>query len=131
MGKREYYLQIRCAHKGCLEWGVNYRYPNLALYIEARKKYRNRDNYCLRHRDSSKVLIPENPTIRFENVYVNEIADPVRYPASHRKGERFWNNSIGFINGDGWMAWSEDWPEGTVVRVEVHVTATVPEVQGE
>lgn len=108
MARREYKLQKRCAHEGCVEIG-RWTYEtarDLAASHEQRNVYR-----CVRHTDPGSVLGDGNQAI--EKV--------LTCAASDKAPGLYWDGRSGFVNGPGFKAWASDFPEGTRLIVTVRI----------
>lgn len=116
-------VSFRCGHEGCGEVG-HFSYRNARE--DGRRlmlRYDGGKWRCTRHGvDAAEVLTPTNT---FREVVLVSRGDP-RLP-----GHLFWERegkecgASGFTYGNGWQAWTKDFPEGT--RLVVRVTAELPE----
>jgi len=104
---------LRCATQPC---------PEFAHWeFSSRKEYddhvrRVREWSCLKHEHPEKVLSPAR--LRIE--WLSEPCEPsAKYPTIPRT-TLFWGNT-GFLHGDGYYAYADDFPVGTRIRVTAEV----------
>lgn len=106
--KRQYRTSVKCAHEGCMEMGY-YTYDTRREYMDG-VKWRQRHPYrCIRHRSINEVLSMEL-TEREKTLVVEE-----------NPSGRYWNGSRGFVHGDGYKAFAEDFPVGTKLIVTAKI----------
>jgi hypothetical protein len=140
MARREYTGNWPCREPGCRERGF-YIYDTQRDYQEAARRYAKTPWVCTRHSRPEQVLGQDNPArtvevvasrIRFSD-YDRRMAE---YRAAVARGSMFahepaefipglyWTGagfSNGFAHGPGFMAFANDFPEGTRLRVTVEV----------
>ena len=107
----EYYYTIRCSVEGCTE---------SQLYtFTSRKKYNafaseHPSFKCLRHDNPEQVLSETNKMTQ------------ITYECLEIKGKNYWNKKgmaggYGFIGGDGYKSWADDFP----IETKLVITAKV------
>lgn len=117
----------RCAHKGCREFTFS-EYDNKTDLNEAYQRYSGVPWYCNRHDPDGENLQPTSTPRHIVDVYVSEESE-----YENLKGRGFWRKNdaakvgSGFIYGDGWNAYGEDFPLGTKIVVETIVKVILPE----
>lgn len=101
-------VRAECNHPGCKEWGF-YETNNEEERKSAResaKKY-----LCSRHRHPEELLSLGN--LKTEKVYTaNENAELKKL---------FWGGVSGFVFGDGYKAYADDFPPGTKLIVTAKI----------
>lgn len=114
MAKRTYRCNATCHHEGCNET-THWNCESREAYLQIENKYA-RNWMCQRHKNPEEVLSVVTPTIMFE-------------VASIRSNSGcYWGNK-GFVHGPGFMAWCNDFPEGTILRVVAEII--LPDSQGQ
>lgn len=109
-----------CTHEGCKE----FRFSNFSSQREYKEWYKNHalDKWlCTRHTKPNEVLTLDNKEISYNKEYLSKKSN--NYP---NLKDYFWNGCNGFAHGDGWKAWTKDFPEGTVIQVETNVKVILP-----
>lgn len=107
-----HYYYKPCSHKGCKERSYR-QYSNRRDYNASIK--RNEKYTCIRHSSPEKILSFENDT-----------TESILIVVKNQNG-KFWKGkdkislSSGFVYGDGYKAFAEDFPEGT----ELIITAQI------
>lgn len=112
MPKRSHRFSIRCHREGCREYGF-WEPANAAdakrVYAEVRDSWK-----CTRHRSPEEVLSPTN-LVRVTRMVA---AKSTRYP---NLTQLFWGDGSGFTFGDGYKAYADDFPEGTILEITAKV----------
>ena len=105
--------QAKCGVEGCKD---TRRFPfhNRAEYRDLIARYGNGKYRCLRHTDPTQVLSAKDQVKRF---YIT---------SSKSDGFLRWNH-LPFLSGPGFIAFAEDFPEGTILEVTARVD--IPEEQ--
>lgn len=111
---------IRCTgNSSCPDVGV-FEYSNRREYSEIHRRHANWR--CVRHARPETVLSVGNP-VRTTTVVLH------RPESAFHKGERVeflsWSTGSGYLQGPGFQAFSEDFPEGT--KIEVTARLILPE----
>jgi len=116
MPRREYNVWKRCNEPGCKE---------RTFYTCTTQKNRiklDREPWtCLRHDYPNEVLSASNKKITVETEYVS--GKSKKYP---NLNDLFWGNGSGFVHGDNWRAWAEDFPIGTKIKMNMNVELFLP-----
>lgn len=99
---------VKCVEPGCAEYG-HFSYDTQRDAREPRTvKYRS-EWRCVRHSGMDRMLSPEN-RVRTKTMEVLE-----------KNGKNYWNGTFGFVSGDGYKAFANDFPVGT----KLTITATI------
>jgi hypothetical protein len=103
--------RAQCGHEGCKELAL-YEYFRRDESIALQKRYGNGQYRCVRHSRPDEVLSTDN-TMRVTVLQIFE----------ERSG-RYWGQTkagSGFVHGDGYKAFAEDFPPGTTLRITAEV----------
>lgn len=106
MSKRIWSCRKVCKHEGCNEV-AHYRWDTRREMEESRIP--NSDFYCIRHTKPESILSITNQEITREVVSFRG--------EGSISNHLFWDGDLksGFIHGDGFKAFAEDFPEGTKI----------------
>jgi hypothetical protein len=114
MGKRNYDIVKVCAEPGCTEVTI-VSCKTRKRHIEAYSKYNGWK--CLEHKYPERNLTPTNRKI------ICEITAKV--PEGWRHSPKlFWHGgriTSGYASGEGWQANSDNFPEGSIIRITAEV----------
>lgn len=112
-----YHSRFECGHPDCHEI-ANYESSTRADQTDLYKRYGNRQWRCVRHSKPDEVLGLQNRMVSCDLV------------STDIQGERgslglFWKrdggSGRGFVFGEGFKAFSKDFPEGTILRVTAEI----------
>jgi len=106
-----HHLRVVCSEQGCNETR-HYDYPNRKEYNEAIIRHKN--SKCTRHLTPEKVL-------GLNNLIVTKDLENKESSYENLKNRMFWDGKNGFIYGEGFKAFSEDFPKGTVLRITAQI----------
>ena len=113
--KRYYYIRKKCTEEGCNEERIN-SYSTQREYREAIKK--NKAYTCTRHIKPNEVLSDINmkTEVELKCVTKNYVTEKCNF---WQRAEHFGTDNLdsGFQHGNGYKAWANDFPEGTILRV--------------
>lgn len=107
MARHEYISRFQCSSPGCQECG-RYASTTRAEQADDHKRYGNGKWKCARHGRPDDVLSMDNRRRVFE------------IASDQREHGTYWGHS-GFVSGPGFMAWSKDFPAGTIIRVTAEI----------
>ena len=120
-------LVRRCAHEGCKEYELH-EYNSLREYDEAARCYSGKPYHCPRHslyainlnRQSPELVTIETTYTAKESQFDNLAGQPFWARNDEKKG------STGYLFGDGWNAYSPDFPIGAKLVVTTQIQVVLP-----
>jgi hypothetical protein len=108
----KYYDSPKCAHKECNEYAHFVFNTRKEQRVESLRRAERGGWKCTRHSNPDKVLGLEN--LRRETVLVAQ--------RSAKNPEKlYWNETFGFVSGDGYKAFASDFPEGTKLTITAQI----------
>ena len=115
--KRTYDIKKYCYHHDCKEWTV-YTYNTKKEYDKACKRHHNKDWFCLRHSSPNEILSSTNN--KTCEILICKQLDHGKY------WQRIENSGTekcqsGFQSGNGYKAWADDFPEGTILKITAEI----------
>jgi len=106
--KRKWTSTLKCAHEGCSEY-ARYEYDTRSEYLEASKRRVSRPAWtCIRHTNPEELLSPTNLETTFESI------------STEKSYGKFWGSN-GFVHGNGYKAYADDFPVGTKLIVTARI----------
>lgn len=103
-------MTASCHTDGCKE-STFFEYSNSAEYVSAARSAEAWK--CLRHKDTTAVLRPDNPRVAYEAIVMAETYG------------LFWSDNSkpvnGLLHGPGFYAFAADFPVGTKLRVTAEI----------
>ena len=113
MARRKQTVPVHCHEPGCKEHSF-YEADSNTDAFRIRREYG--DNWmCTRHSQPGALLTPAN-LVRTTRKVAREIPDRPLL-----KGKLFWDGDSGFTFGDGYKAFAQDFPPGTVIEVTARI----------
>ena len=106
-------VNVKCGHSGCSKYG-HYGADNNKDRTRIHKKYGNGKYRCCRHTSPDKVLGVNN--LKRQVTFVADKSK--KYP---KLPELFWDDGNGFTHGPGFMAYANDFPEGTKLIITAEI----------
>lgn len=101
-------ISAKCKEPGCEKW-AHFEYGTRQ---EAKEGFDYRQKWrCVRHNSKDKLLSPEKLSIEWTSE-PSEKSDKV--------DGKYWGIR-GMLSGDGFLAYADDFPEGTQIKVRVDV----------
>ena len=117
--KRYYYIRKKCIEEGCNEERIN-SYSTQREYREALKK--NKTYTCNRHTKPNEVLSDSNlkTEVKLKCVAKNYVTEKCNFwqHVEHLETDKL---DSAFQFGNGYKAWANDFPEGTILRVTAEI----------
>lgn len=101
-------FNVKCGFGECKEWG-HYETSNRKEYEKLSKKYGGGKYRCVRHTDTHEVLGLNN--LKVSETLISE----------KKESGLYWNGFSGFAHGNGYKAYSNDFPEGTKLVVVAEI----------
>lgn len=105
-------IRFQCTEPGCRESG-HFQPDTAADEARLRSLYENKWQ-CLRHGSPERVLSLTNKRRTTETI----AGRSKRYP---NLTGLFWADFSGFVSGPGFMAWADDFPEGTKLVIDARI----------
>lgn len=119
MARREWTYRHQCKHAGCREFGF-YRFDTRADLVNYQKRNAGKDWFCNRHSEPESILSRSNPKTIDEQLVLESSSGKF-----FGKEKPAW----GFLSGNGYKVWAEDFPVGTILRVTAEIILPEEEVK--
>lgn len=117
MAKREYTVNVQCIHPDCKEWG-HYGYSTRKEQSKGYERH-NRKWKCMRHTNPNTLLT------------LDLLKTKVKLKCIQKEHGKYWQSEIdfgsescisGFQFGNGYKAYADDFPEGTILTISTKIT---------
>lgn len=116
MSRREYQYRLTCNIKGCRET-VYYTFSSRKEMIYFMKRNPPDKYMCIKHEHPEKDLSIQK---KIETIFICKKSNKINDLFWFEKGNTN-NIGYGFLHGDGFNVWADDFKEGTVLKITAEI----------